>query len=110
MGDKFKNIVKKYFLKRVKTSEQKGKQDQWQWWKIPPIFNEMFLLLYNQYSCLTIYTELWYISDCDGDNMTSNLNDEAVVVVTIIEDDADQDDGVPLDTLDYKMVKMKLDT
>ena len=50
------------------------------------------------------------ISVCDSDNLTSHVTDEAVVVVTITEDDPDEEDCVPLDTLDYKMVKMKLDT
>ena len=50
------------------------------------------------------------ISVCDGDNLTSHVTDEAVVVVTITEADEDAEYGVPLDTLDYKMVKMKLDT
>ena len=46
-------------------------------------------------------------SVCDSDNFTHNVNDEAVVVVTITEGDTDEDDGDPLNT---KMVKMKLDT
>ena len=46
----------------------------------------------------------------DSDNLASHVIDEAVVVVTITEDDPDEEDCVPLDTLDYKMVKMKLDT
>ena len=50
------------------------------------------------------------ISVCDSDNLTSHVTDEAVVVVTITEADEDAEYGVPLDTLDCKMVKMKLDT
>ena len=50
------------------------------------------------------------ISVCDGENLTPNVTDEAVVVVTITEEESDEENGVPLDTLDCKMVKMKLDT
>ena len=50
------------------------------------------------------------ISVSDGDNLTSNVTDEAVAVVTITEEESDEENGVPLDTLDCKMVKMNLDT
>ena len=45
------------------------------------------------------------ISVCDGENLTPNVTDEAVVVVTITEEESDEENGVPLDTFDCKMVK-----
>ena len=51
-----------------------------------------------------------FFSVSDGDNLTSNVTDEAVAVVTITEEESDEENGVPLDTLDFKMVKMNLDT
>ena len=56
-----------------------------------------------------IYTFV-LISVCDGENLTPNVTDEAVVVVTITEEESDEENGVPLDTLYCEMVKMKLDT